>query len=89
MLNFNIRNGLGTSSKKFHKYVFIAISVDKVNFYDLAFLFQNVFKCDNALYLDGVISKLYFKDPKSKKNTLPDDTQPLGPMISVCEKKSK
>ena len=50
---------------------------------------QNVFKCDNALYLDGVISKLYFKDPKSKKNTLPDDTQPLGPMISVCEKKSK
>lgn len=83
--NLNIRNAIGVSSA-FPKKVFMAISDDKVNFYDIAFLFKNVFKCENALYLDGFVSKLYLKDSKSKRKSIPDDVQLLGPIISVIKK---
>lgn len=83
--NLNIRNAIGTSTV-FPKKVFMAISDDKVNFYDIAFLFKYVFKCDNALYLDGFVSKLFFNDSKSKKQSSPDNTQLLGPILSVSRK---
>ena len=83
--NLNIRNAIGVSAA-YPKKVFMAISDDKVNFYDIAFLFKYVFKCDNALYLDGVVSKLFFNNPKSQKQVTPDDTQSLGPILSVSKK---
>jgi uncharacterized protein YigE (DUF2233 family) len=37
----------------------IVISNTPVNLYDFAILFRDYLTCDNALYLDGVISKVY------------------------------
>lgn len=51
-----IRNGIGISSAN---QVVIVISNTPVNLYDFATLFRDYFKCSNALYLDGVISKMY------------------------------
>jgi uncharacterized protein YigE (DUF2233 family) len=55
-LNKLIRNGIGISSA--HQVV-IAISNAPVTLYEFALLFRDYLKCDNALYLDGVISKMY------------------------------
>ncbi|MEY4769257.1 MAG: hypothetical protein RL637_1896 [Pseudomonadota bacterium] len=51
-----IRNGVGISSTH---HIIIAISNAPVSLYDFALLFRDYLKCDNALYLDGVISKMY------------------------------
>ncbi len=32
-----------------------------INFYDFALFFKNRLKCENALYLDGTLSQLYFR----------------------------
>ncbi len=53
--NLNIRNGVGLISKK--KVVFI-ISNSEVNFYDFSILFKDIFNCNDALFLDGAISKI-------------------------------
>jgi len=57
--NINIRSGAGVIDE--HKVVF-AISTDPCNFYDFAVLFHDVFGCDNALYFDGAISRMYLHD---------------------------
>jgi len=51
-----IRSGVGIMSDG--KVIF-AISNERVNFYDFAMLFKEVYNCKNALYLDGAISKMY------------------------------
>jgi uncharacterized protein YigE (DUF2233 family) len=51
-----IRNGIGISSD--HQVV-IAISNAPVTLYEFALLFRDYLKCDDALYLDGVISKMF------------------------------
>lgn len=54
--NTHIRNGVGVSRDgKVH----FAISRGPVNFYDFASLFRDRLQCPNALYLDGVISRMY------------------------------
>lgn len=76
--NLNIRNGVGVMDNG--KVVF-AISVGFVNFYDFASFYKDIFGCDNALYLDGAISRMYVHDlnPLEKSGN-------FGPMISVSEK---
>lgn len=58
--NTNIRNGIGVIKDGQNEKAVLVISEGKVNLYEFALLFQFLFKCDNALYLDGAISKAYF-----------------------------
>lgn len=53
--NLNIRNGVGILP---NGDVLFAISKDKINFYDFATFFMEK-GCENALYLDGFVSKVY------------------------------
>ncbi|WP_448701843.1 phosphodiester glycosidase family protein [Mucilaginibacter sp. AW1-3] len=78
--NVNIRNGVGVDNKG--DVVFI-ISLDKVNFYELAQLFKTQYNCDNALYMDGVISQYYAPELQKK----PVEGVPLGTFITVSRKK--
>lgn len=60
-----IRSGIGIIDKQ---NIVFAISNQPVNFYEFALLFRDAFKCQNALYLDGAISKMYIKE--SDRNEL-------------------
>lgn len=73
-----IRSGVGVFG---HKVVF-AITREKSNFFDFASFFQDYFNCQNALFLDGAISKMYLKDGESI-----DKGGAFGPVISISEKK--
>ena len=62
-LNLNIRNGVGVLP---NGNLLFAMSIGKINFYDFASYFRSK-GCENALYLDGFVSKTYlptkgFKD---------------------------
>lgn len=74
--NLNIRNGIGVTNKG---TVYMVISEEPVNFYEFSQLFRDVLKCDNALYLDGVVSQ-YFSP---KVNEEIHNSLPIGPIISV------
>jgi uncharacterized protein YigE (DUF2233 family) len=78
--NLNIRNGVGVLSSG---QVVFAISRQEVNFFDFASLFKDRLGCGNALYLDGVISKMYA--PTLGRNDLGGQ---LGPMIAVFKPKA-
>lgn len=54
--HLNIRNGVGIISD--HEIVF-AISNEKINLFDFAMFFKEKWKCENALYLDGFVSRAY------------------------------
>jgi uncharacterized protein YigE (DUF2233 family) len=77
--NTNIRSGVGLMSAD--RIVFI-ISDSMVNFFDFAVLFKDVFKCSNALYLDGAISRMYFHD-KANEKTQEAGSGLFGPVISI------
>ncbi len=62
--NVNIRNGVGVT--KDGKRLVFAISEDPTNFYDFATLFRH-FGCDDALYLDGAISRAYVPEKNRKE----------------------
>jgi uncharacterized protein YigE (DUF2233 family) len=76
--NRNIRSGVGIISPT--KIVF-AISNDLVNFYDFAMLFKEQFKCQDALFLDGAISKMYL--PVLERNELDGN---FAGMIGITKK---
>lgn len=76
--NLNVRSGVGVM--KNGRAVFI-ISSGKINFYDLALIFKDYFNCENALYLDGAISQMYFKGQQH----IPNGS--FGPMIGITQKK--
>lgn len=73
--NLNIRNGVGIDKDG---NIFFAISKNQVNFYDMAILFKDELKTDNALYLDGTISKIY-----SKELGIEETGDNMGPIIGV------
>lgn len=52
-----VRSGVGVSVDG--KTVYIAISQGPVRFYDFATLFRDNLHCKDALFLDGVVSKLW------------------------------
>lgn len=66
--NLHIRNGVGVLPDG--KLLF-AMSKAKINLYDFASYFQQ-YGCENALYLDGFVSKVYLptKNWKQEKGTL-------------------
>jgi len=76
--NKNIRNGVGI---RHDGTVVFAISNQPVNFHDFATLFRDKLNCKSALYLDGVISKMYLP----KLNRL-DTGGNFGPIITVTER---
>lgn len=53
--NLNVRNGVGVLA---NGQLLFAMSIDKINFYDFASYFKSK-GCNNALYLDGFVSKTY------------------------------
>jgi uncharacterized protein YigE (DUF2233 family) len=53
------RSGVGVQE---NGMVIFAISTNAVRFYDFADLYKSHFKCQNALYLDGAISKMYLPE---------------------------
>jgi len=57
--NRKIRSGVGIINER---HVVFIISIQPVNFYDFATLFKDIYSCADALFLDGVISKMYLKD---------------------------
>ena len=62
--NLNIRNGVGILP---NGSILFAMSKEEINFYDLAIFFKQN-GCQNALYLDGFVSKTYLPS-KSWKQT--------------------
>ena len=73
--SYRRRNGIGVSTDK----VYFVISETPVNFHHFARLFKDELGTPNALYLDGVISRLY--DPAAGRN---DPGLPMGPIIGVA-----
>ncbi len=73
-----IRNGVGQC--KGGQIVFV-ISNQPVNFHSFATLFNEHLGCDSALYLDGVISRLYA--PQLGRN---DPGVKMGPMIGIVKR---
>ncbi|RYZ19232.1 MAG: hypothetical protein EOO10_24640 [Chitinophagaceae bacterium] len=74
--NVNIRNGVGILADG---RILLAISKQKINFYDFADYFKKA-GCKNALYLDGFVSRAYV--PQAGLAQLDGD---FGVMISVSE----
>ncbi len=70
------RNGVGVSADG--ESVYFAISEEPVNFHTFARLFRDDLNAPNALYLDGVVSRMF--DPSSGRN---DPGMPMGPIIGV------
>lgn len=77
--NLNIRNGVGVIDE--NRVVFI-ISRSGVTFYDFATVFKEVFDCENALFLDGAVSKMYC--PELGLN---DTSGRFGAMIGLVRNK--
>lgn len=59
-----IRSGVGVDEAS---TVYFAISDRVVSFFDFALLFREELKCRSALYLDGVISRMYVADLNRKE----------------------
>ncbi len=71
-----IRNGVGVSGNK----AFFVISKKPVTFYEFAVFFRDELDCQDALYLDGVVSGIYSLDLRRS-----DRNANLGPMLAVVE----
>jgi uncharacterized protein YigE (DUF2233 family) len=77
-VNFNIRNGVGVQEDG--TIVFV-LSEESVTLYEFAEVFRQRFKCQNALYLDGAISKMY-----NPKLDMKGTSGEFGGMISIFTK---
>lgn len=73
-----IRNGVGVSDDG--KTVTFALSEERVNFYDFGRLFRDQLNIDNALFLDGSISRIYVRHLQRN-----DSGRAMGPMVGVVE----
>ncbi len=76
----HIRNGVGVDKNM----VVFAISDAPVNFHTFARLFKDGLNIDNALYLDGTVSKIYA--PQIDRH---DIGHAMGPIIVVSESERK
>ncbi|MEI9921650.1 MAG: phosphodiester glycosidase family protein [Bacteroidota bacterium] len=76
--NLNIRNGVGVNAEG---HIIFVNSEDAVNFYEFAELYRDQLHCENALYLDGVVSQYYAPEIHKSQQTLP-----LGVFIVVTKK---
>ena len=73
-LNTNIRSGVGILPNGYPVFVI----ADAVTFYDFAMIFKEKFHCQDALFLDGAISKMFIGQKLDDAN--------FGPMIEVIKK---
>lgn len=73
-----IRNGVGVSEDG--KTVTFALSEEQVNFHDFGRLFRDQLNIDNALFLDGSISRIYVRDLQRN-----DPGRAMGPIVGVVE----
>jgi uncharacterized protein YigE (DUF2233 family) len=78
--NLNIRNGVGVIKGAWKSRCVFVISDEPVNFYEFSSLFKYVFRGQNALYLDGAISKMYGFEESGLRG---DRGGNLGPVLSV------
>lgn len=76
----HIRNGVAVHPNG--KTVYFVKSEVPMNFYDFATIFKDELKVENALYLDGVISRMF--DAESGRN---DIGASMGPIIGVVQPK--
>lgn len=51
------RNGVGVTRDN----DVVMIMADNVTFYELSSIFRDVFDCDDAVYMDGVVSRMFIK----------------------------
>jgi uncharacterized protein YigE (DUF2233 family) len=82
--NKNIRNGVGIVDNSGNKITLFIISDSPCTFYEMASLFR-LFRCSNALYLDGAISKMYTEIKGIKTGNISEGQ--LGPILSISKKK--
>ncbi len=73
------RNGVGASADG--RTVHFVISDGPVTFHEMGTLFRDVLNVENALFLDGSISRLYA--PADGRN---DPGRAMGPLLSVTER---
>jgi len=73
-----IRNGVGVSADG--DTVYFSISEKPVNFFKFASLFKDELQTPNALYFDGVVSRLF--DAASGRHDL---GMAMGPIVAVVE----
>ena len=71
-----IRNGVGVTGST---AVFV-ISDEPVTFHELAVYFRDQLNCDDALYLDGVVSALFLPE-RGRRDSRVD----LGPIVGVVQ----
>ena len=76
------RNGVGISADG--RTVYFAISDEPVNFHSFASLFRDHLKAPDALYLDGVVSRIYA--PELGRNEAGLD---MGPIVAVVSAPSE
>jgi uncharacterized protein YigE (DUF2233 family) len=74
--SLHYRNGVGTSPDG--KTAFLVISDDRVNFHHFARFFRDVLGVDQALYLDGSVSRLFVAATGRS-----DLGWPIGPILGV------
>lgn len=84
--NFNIRNGIGIRNVKEGQQIFLVVSEEQVNFHEFASFYKDVLHCENALYLDGFVSRAYMQSGNKKMGVL-DNKMGLGPLFIICKKK--
>lgn len=75
--NLNIRNAVGVRADGGG---WLAISEEPVNFHECATLFRDELQCPDALFLDGVVSRLHA--PGLGRN---GGAAALGPLLAVTE----
>ena len=75
--NFHIRNGVCVSEGVVH----FVISDEPVRFYDLASLMKEELGCQDGLYLDGAVSRLYHRTDKGWSPKVA--RKPLGSWLVV------
>src|SRR5262249_27456432 len=73
--NALVRSGIGVASRN---RIVIAVTRGPIRFYDFALLFRDKLGCPDALYLDGVISRLW-----APALGLPDDDGDYMGMLAV------
>lgn len=85
-----IRNGIGVFKNVNHNIAVLVISETPTSFYELASVFKFL-NCDNAMYLDGTVSKLYNinYDTQTKVTKNDNNNMGLGPIFSLTEKDKK
>lgn len=84
-VNKLIRNGIGIVSNKKNNIAIFVISKTPTTFYELASLFKYL-GCDNAMYLDGTISSLFYKNNSNKKDKPQIGGMKLGPIFAIMPK---